>query len=319
MSVKTLLINKTKTYYFTRFGTVRAVDGLSMELGEKEAVGLIGESGCGKTTLALSIIRLLPPQCKILEGSILFKGRNLLELTEKEINRVRGREISMIFQNPSSYLNPVMKISEQIIECITNHHAMKKSEAEEKALEMLTKLRIPEAKQVMRCYPFELSGGMQQRVVIAIALIRNPVLLIADEPTTSVDATIERQILNLLNELKENLSLLLVTHNLGVVAELCEKIYCMYAGKIVEYGDIFKIFENPMHPYTSGLLKSALSIDELKKKIMVVKGDVPSLINPPPGCRFHTRCEHVRPICSKQEPPTVKVGKNHWASCWLHY
>lgn len=313
-------VRHLKTYFYMTSGVVRAVDDVSIEVRHREIVGLVGESGCGKTTLGLSITRLVPPPGKIVAGKILLERVNLLDLTEREIMKIRGGEISMVFQDPMTFLNPVMNVGDQVVEAISLHQKGSKIEHKKKALEMLERVRISSAKEVMNYYPHQLSGGMRQRVLIAMALSCNPSLVIADEPTTAVDVTTQKQILNLMKELTTEFeaSWLIITHDLGVIAEICDKLYIMYAGKIVEHGEIFEVFDGPKHPYTKALLSSALSIDEFKEELTVLDGVVPDLLNPPTGCRFHPRCHQRMQICSQQQPPSVEITKQHRVSCWLY-
>ncbi|MFC1802902.1 ABC transporter ATP-binding protein [Thermoproteota archaeon] len=314
-----LKINKLKTYYIGNDINVMAVDGVNLEVGKKEAVGLVGESGCGKTTLAWSIIRLVPEPGKIIDGTIYFKDKNLLKLTEGDIRKIRGKYISMIFQSPMTYLNPVISIKNQISEKMMLHLGISKEEAIDKVINILGETQIPSPEIVADYYPHQLSGGMQQRALIAMAISCSPELLIADEPTTALDTTVQTGILDLFKELKkkEDFSTLVITHDLGVVAELCDKLYIMYAGKIVEYGDIFEIFENPANPYTKGLLDSTLSIDEYKKDLVSIPGVVPDMRNPPKGCRFHPRCKFADVKCREKEPEEVALKDNHSVFCWL--
>jgi oligopeptide/dipeptide ABC transporter ATP-binding protein len=311
-----------KTYFNTFAGAVKAVDGINLKIHEKEAVGLVGESGCGKTTAAFSILRLVQPPGKIIEGKILYKGENLLEVTEEEMRRIRGKEISLVFQDPLNFLNPVLKIESQIGEAIQSSSGKRARAIDVKGevIKALESVGIPSPSNYAQCYPHQLSGGMRQRVVIATCLIGNPSLLIADEPTTALDVTVQAQILNLLKDLKEKLkfSVLLITHDLGIVADVCDRVYVMYAGKIVENADVFTLYENCKHPYTIGLLKSVLSINEFKENLIVLEGTAPNLLNLPPGCRFHPRCRNRKEICQKQEPPSVEVDKGHVVSCWLY-
>jgi oligopeptide/dipeptide ABC transporter ATP-binding protein len=314
-----LKINDLKTHYYTRKGTVRAVDEVSVKIDEGEAIGLVGESGCGKTTIAFSILRLLPALASIVGGRILFKGRNLLDLAEDDMRHVRGKDISMIFQDPMTYLNPVKKIEDQILEAITLHQSLNEKEAEKAMMEMLEKVRIPSPSQVSRYYPHQLSGGMRQRILIAMALSCNPSLLVADEPTTALDVTVQRQILELLKGLKAEFqtSFLFITHDLGIVAEMCDRVYIMYAGRIVEQADVFNIFEKPKHPYTIGLLKCVLTVDEVKRELDTIEGAVPSLVTPPSGCRFHPRCPYAKDICREDTPLLREIEPGHAVSCWL--
>jgi oligopeptide/dipeptide ABC transporter ATP-binding protein len=300
---------------------VKAVDGVTLKVNKEESVALVGESGCGKTITARSIMRLVPPPGKTIEGRVLFKGKNLLELSEDKMRKIRGKEISMVFQDPMSFLNPVMKIKDQIAETIRLHQQFDKKEARKKAVEVLDAVLIASPSKVAEYYPHQLSGGMRQRVIIAIAVSCNPSLLIADEPTSALDVTVQAQVLDLIKHLTENLgtALLLVTHDLGIVADVCDTVYVMYAGKIVEHANVFSVFEKPTHPYTKGLLESVISIDEFKKTLVSIDGAVPDLVDLPSGCRFRTRCKQYNPkVCSKEEPPFVEVEKDHAVSCWLY-
>jgi len=316
-----LMTQDLRTYYYTDRGVVKAVDKVSLKIGgdRKEVVGLVGESGCGKSTLALSILKLLPPSARIVGGKILWRNSDLSRYTEKEMRAIRGREISLIFQNPETYLNPLMKVGEQVMEVIRVHQSITKDEAKARAFEALELVKLPSS-EVFNRYPHELSGGMRQRVLIAMAVSTNPSLIIADEPTTNLDVTVQAQILDLFKELKEKVetSFLLITHNLGLVAEFCDRVYIMYAGKVVEYGDIYTIFEDPKHPYTQALLRCVLSIEYFKERIIGIEGSVPDLINPPPGCVYHPRCPHRRSICSNQTPLVTEIEKGHGVSCWLY-
>lgn len=315
-----LSIKDLKVYYYTLEGAVKAVNGVDLNLPRGKTVGLVGESGCGKSTVALAIMRLVPRPGKIVGGTILLKEqKNLLGVKEDEMRRMRGKDISMIFQNPTTYLNPVMKVGDQVAEIITIHQGLSKREAREKVLGMMKRVRIPYAEQVYESYPHQLSGGMVQRIVIVTALSCNPSLLIADEPTTALDVTIQAQVLNLLKQLKRDfdVSLLLITHDLGIVADIADIVYVMYAGKILERADVVSLYEKPRHPYTQGLISSALSIDEFKKDLVAIQGTVPNLLDPPSGCPFHPRCSRATTICEKKEPPTMEIEKDHAVSCWL--
>jgi oligopeptide/dipeptide ABC transporter ATP-binding protein len=310
-----------KTYLFTSLGNVKAVDGVSLKVGEGEAVGLVGESGCGKTMTARSIIRLIPtPPGRIVGGRIIFKGRDLLKLTKNELNKMRGKEIGMVFQDPMTFLNPVLKIGDQIAEVLLAHQVATKNDARRKVVEILEKMRMPSASKVVDYYPHMLSGGMRQRVLIAIGICCDPSLVILDEPTSALDATVQAQVLALIKSLKSdfNVSLLLITHDLGIVSDICDRVYVMYAGKIVEHADVYSIFENPLHPYTAGLLNCVLSIDEYKESLFTIPGSVPDMINLPSGCRFHPRCSQSMLVCTEKEPSPIKHNPGHVVSCWLY-
>lgn len=317
-----LKIKNLRTYFFTRRGIVKAVDGVDMEAKKGKLTALVGESGCGKSVTGLSIMGLIPsPVGKIVEGEILFEGNDLAKLNYKEMVDLRGKDISMIFQEPMTSLNPVLTIGRQVGEPLHIHSSLSPEEINERVLSILDLVGIPEPHSRLKSYPHQLSGGMRQRVMIAMALICRPKLLIADEPTTALDVTIQAQILDLMLELmkKINTSIILITHDLGVVAEVCDEVNVMYAGKIVEKGDVFSIFDNPSHPYTWGLLRSIPRIGKKgkAKKLYTIKGMVPNLIDPPPGCRFADRCDKARGICCEEEPPFTTIEEGHFVKCWL--
>ena len=317
-----LKIKNLRTYFFTRRGIVKAVDGVDMEAKKGKLTALVGESGCGKSVTGLSIMGLIPsPVGKIVEGEILFEGNDLAKLNYKEMVDLRGKDISMIFQEPMTSLNPVLTIGRQVGEPLHIHSSSSPEEINERVLSILDLVGIPEPHSRLKSYPHQLSGGMRQRVMIAMALICRPKLLIADEPTTALDVTIQAQILDLMLELmkKINTSIILITHDLGVVAEVCDEVNVMYAGKIVEKGDVFGIFDNPSHPYTWGLLRSIPRIEKKgkAKKLYTIKGMVPNLIDPPPGCRFADRCDKARGICCEEEPPFTTIEEGHFVKCWL--
>ena len=320
MTISLLNIRDLRTYFYTSMATVKAVDCVQLAIDSKEAVGLIGESGSGKTMTAFSIMRLVPRPGRIVGGEITFQDRNLLELNEREMQAVRGKSISMIFQDPMTYLNPVMKIGDQIAEVVVRHQHIERGGARRIALDALEKVQMPDPSIIMNYYPHQLSGGMRQRALIAMAISCRPSLLIADEPTTALDVTVQMQILGLIGRIKEEFatSLLLITHDFGIVAEICDRVYVMYAGKIVEGADVFALYENARHPYTRGLLECLLSPKEYKETLPTIGGFVPDLANPPSGCRFHPRCPHVRPICSEKEPPVLEVEPGHSVFCWLY-
>jgi oligopeptide/dipeptide ABC transporter ATP-binding protein len=320
-----LEIRNLKTYFFTYEGTAKAVDGVSYRLSQGESLGVVGESGCGKSVTGLSILRLVPvPPGKIMGGQVLFGGRNLLDLPEAEMRKIRGNRISMIFQEPMTSLNPVFTIGNQIEEAFRLHQSVSKKEALEKTVEMLRLVRIPSPERCIQSYPHELSGGMRQRVMIAMALSCNPEILIADEPTTALDVTIQAQILDLLNKLKEELgmAIILITHNLGVIAETVRRVLVMYAGKVVEEAGTRELFHHPQHPYTLGLLKSIPHLGSKarqgKVRLQEIPGVVPSLYELPPGCKFLTRCSSVMDICRNEEPVLKEIGTDHFSACWLN-
>ena len=310
-----------RTSFFTPEGEVRAVDGVSFSLEEGKTLGLVGESGCGKSVTALSILRLVPsPPGKIVGGEILYRGRDLLKLGREEMRKMRGDEISMIFQDPMTSLNPVFTVGNQIAEAIRLHQGLGAREAREKTIDMLRLVRIADPESRVDEYPHQLSGGMRQRVMIAMALACNPSLLIADEPTTALDVTIQAQILELIKELQQKLgmALLLITHDLGVVAERADEVAIMYAGKIVERGPVEAIFRRPLHPYTVGLLNSLPGSGEKKKKrLEAIPGVVPSLLELPGGCRFRDRCPKAAGVCAEAEPELLEKEKGHWAACYF--
>jgi len=320
MSEDLLRIRDLKTFFFTAEGVVQAVDGVNLSIGKGEALGLVGESGCGKSTVALSIIRLIREPGKIVGGEIWFEGEDLLRKSEEEIREIRGGKISVVPQNPIASLNPVFTVGSQISEAIKLHQKVQKQEIEEKVAEILDKVGIPDPRGRMNDYPHEFSGGMSQRAMIAMALSCNPSLLIADEPTTNLDVTIQAQILELMKALRKDFgaSILLIGHDLGVISELSDRIAVMYAGKVVEYSDLKGIFQEPKHPYTQALLESIPRIGVETKRLSIIPGTVPRLIDPPQGCRFHPRCKHAMKICSEQEPQLSEVAQEHMAACFLY-
>jgi peptide/nickel transport system ATP-binding protein len=306
-----------RVYFRTDAGLVRAVDGLSLSIAARETLGLVGESGCGKSVTANAILQLLDaPPVEYAGGAIRFRGENLLALGERELRRVRGNLISMVFQEPMSSLNPIMSVGRQISEAILEHQAVTKQEAGARALAMLRRVQIPSPESRFKEYPHQMSGGMKQRVMIAMALACKPQLLIADEPTTALDVTIQAQILDLLNELQSEMgmSILLITHDLGVVAETCDRVAVMYAGKIVERAPVSELFAHPKHPYTHGLFRSLPILNEKKNRLAVIPGAVPSPLDFPSGCRFRTRCAMAQEICL-QEPPLREIAPDHLAAC----
>lgn len=316
-----LKVENLKTYFFTHEGTVKAVDGISFSINRGETLGLVGESGCGKSVTALSIMRLIPhPPGRIVSGEIYSEGKNLLKYNEKEMRNIRGRKISMIFQEPMTSLDPVFTIGHEIKEAVRLHSSVNKKDARDKTIETLRVVGMPDAEKRINNYPHELSGGMRQRAMIAMALCCNPALLIADEPTTALDVTIQAQILRLINELKDEFgaSVLLITHDLGVVAEMCDHVAVMYAGHIVEHTDIDTIFRNPLHPYTKGLNKSIPRLDVDMERLETIKGLVPNLIDLPSGCPFHPRCSYCSAKCMKEMPVLKEAADNHLVKCHLY-
>ena len=316
-----LRVEDLRVYFRTMEGVVKAVEGATFSIKEGEVFGLVGESGCGKSTIGLTILRLLPPNAIIEGGSVVYRGRNLLELPERELEAIRGREISMVFQDPSTTLNPLFTVGEQLADVLRTHLGVEdRGKLEELALRALKMVRMPDPARVLHMYPHELSGGMQQRAVIAIALSTRPRLLIADEPTTALDVTIQAQILELLTDLKEELglSLLFITHNLGVMAEVGDRLAVMYAGTVVEEGTVECVFESPLHPYTVGLLESVPRVSKRKRPLKYIPGSVPSLLNPPPGCRFHPRCPRAMEVCRRERPVPIEVERGHRVACHLY-
>jgi peptide/nickel transport system ATP-binding protein len=317
-----LKIRNLHTYFFTDDGVAKAVDGVDLELEEGGTLGVVGESGCGKSVTALSIMRLIPePPGKIVQGEILFNGADLLTFAEEDMRKIRGRSISMIFQEPMTSLNPVFQVGDQISEVLRLHEGLSRKEAWDRSIEMLKLVGIPSPERRVAEYPHQLSGGMRQRTMIAMALACNPKLMIADEPTTALDVTIQAQILELINRLQQEkgMSVILITHNLGVIAETARKVAVMYAGRIVEYAAVDLLFGDPKHPYTQALLKSIPRLDEehgRKQKLETIPGLVPSLLDLPSGCKFSNRCQYVFDRC-KEEPRLIEADRGHFVRCWL--
>ena len=311
-----LLEIKDLTIHFqTEAGDVQAVNGISLEVDEGKTLGLVGETGAGKTTTALGILRLVPEPGKVLGGSITYKGKNILEMSDKDVRDIRGNEISMIFQDPMTALNPVMTVGDQVVEVIVRHQNCSKVEAQKRMIDIMGDVGIgPER---VDDYPHQFSGGMKQRVIIAIALACNPKLLLADEPTTALDVTIQAQVLEMINNLKVKYktAMILITHDLGIVAESCHAVAIMYAGKIVEYGSLEDIFDHTAHPYTKGLFNSIPSLDKDTDRLQPIRGLMPDPISLPSGCSFHPRCPYADEICSKEVPPQVEVGPGHICQC----
>ncbi|WRO23454.1 ABC transporter ATP-binding protein [Metallumcola ferriviriculae] len=319
LAEKLLQVKNLKTHFFTKEGVVKAVDGVDFDVEKGQTLGIVGESGSGKTITVMSLLRLIPqPPGKIVDGEVLFKGEDLLKKTEKQMRKIRGNEISMIFQDPMTSLNPVMTVGQQIIEAVTYHQKVTKKKARKKAIEALGLVGIPEPSQRVDDYPHQFSGGMRQRAMIAMALACNPELLIADEPTTALDVTIQAQILELMQKLQSDLgtSILLITHDLGVVAESCHQVLVMYAGNPVEKADVESIFEKPRHPYTLGLLHSLPKLgEEQRERLRPIEGNPPNLSSLPDGCNFAPRCDRAEEICLKSEPRVKEVEPGHWVSC----
>ncbi len=324
MADRLLEVKGLKTYFFTDEGVVRAVDGLDLRIDKGETLGIVGESGCGKTVTALSVMKLIPmPPGRIVEGQILYEGRDLVTLPPGQMRKVRGKEISMVFQEPMTSLNPVFTIGEQIAEAIRLHEGLGRRAAMDKTVEMLKIVHMANPERRVKEYPHQLSGGMRQRVMIAMALSCNPKLLIADEPTTALDVTIQAQILELLNELKAKLGMavMLITHDMGVIAETAQRVMVMYAAKVVEEAPVKELFKEPLHPYTQGLLRSIPRIDlaaTKKQRLEAIPGVVPSLIDVPPGCRFTPRCPFAKAVCSEKDPVLKEVKPGHKVACWLY-
>ena len=319
-----LEVKGLKTYFYTEDGVVRAVDGVSFEVYPGEVLGLVGEFGCGKSVTSLSIMRLISKPGRIDEGQILLDGENLLELPEDEMIKVRGNRISMIFQQPQTALNPVFKVGDQLAEVLDVHQDLGKEAGWKRAIALLKMVGVPDPERRVEAYPHELSGGMAQRVMIAMALACVPELLIADEPTTALDVTIQAQILDLMRDLRREMgtSVILITHDLGVVAEMAERVAVMYAGEIVEQTDVNSLFDQPLHPYTQGLIGSIPILGEIKEKLDVIPGSVPNLVNLPPGCRFAPRCQarfkYNCTICAEVKPELEEVKPGHSVRCWLY-
>jgi peptide/nickel transport system ATP-binding protein/oligopeptide transport system ATP-binding protein len=319
-----LRIRNLHTYFFLDEGVVKAVDGVDLNLREGETLGIVGESGCGKSVTALSIMQLIPsPPGRIVKGEISFQGHDLLTLSEAEMRKIRGRSISMIFQEPMTSLNPVFQIGDQISEILQLHEGISRKEAWERSIEMLKIVGIPSPERRVKEYPHHLSGGMRQRAMIAMAVACSPRLMIADEPTTALDVTIQAQILELMTHLKKEkaMSLLLITHNLGVIAETVQNVMVMYAGRIFEHTDVRSIFTDPKHPYTQGLLNSIPRVDREdaeKRRLEAIPGLVPSLLDIPEGCKFFERCQYAFHPCSEKEPLLIEITPGHFVRCWLY-
>ena len=312
-------VRNLKTYFYTEDGVVQAVNGVDFAIREGEVMGLVGESGSGKSVTSLSIMRLLGGSGKIVEGEVIFKGRDLVQLSEEEMVKIRGRDISMIFQQPTSCLNPVFQIGAQVAEVLQIHRRLGTEDAWKQAVEMLRKVGIPDPEKRARSFPHEISGGQAQRVMIAMALACLPDLLIADEPTTALDVTIQAQILDVMRRMRSETgtAILLITHDMGVIAEMCDNVAVMYAGQIVEYTDVNTLFEEQLHPYTEGLLAAIPVLGDVRDSLAVIPGSVPNLINLPAGCKFHPRCPYVKGMCLESVPPLVEVMPGHKVRCFM--
>lgn len=315
-----LEIEELRTHFDTEDGIVKAVDGINLRVREGETVCIVGESGCGKSITALSVMRLLEQDVVNVSGSVRFGDTDILSLTKPQLRSLRGNDIAMIFQEPMSSLNPVLTIGQQIMEPLMDHLKLGKKQARQKAIELISQVGISRAEQIANSYPHELSGGMLQRIMIAIAISCNPKLLIADEPTTALDVTIQAQILDMLRQIKEqsNMSILLITHDLGVVAEMADYVVVMYSGKIVEEGEVVELFERPKHPYTQGLLRSKPIVGQRREELYSIPGQVPNPLTLKESCYFHDRCEHCMSVCTSSEPSLKRVGERQKAACWLY-
>ncbi len=317
-----LEIKGLKTYFFTEEGVVKAIESIDILVHKSETLGLVGESGSGKSVTALSILGIVPdPPGKILEGEVIFHGQDLRKLSDSEMRKIRGNQIAMIFQDPMTSLNPVFTVGDQISEAIILHQKVSKKEAREKSIKIMSLVGIPSADERVDNYPFEFSGGMRQRVMIAMALSCNPELLIADEPSTSLDVTIQAQILELLKATSEefDMSIILITHDMGVIAEMCDRVAVMYAGFICEVGDIMIIFKAPYHPYTRGLLGAIPRPDAAREDLTIIRGSIPNLINPPSACRFHPRCDYwMEGLCERVLPDIVTIEPGHDVRCHIY-
>ncbi|RAL26991.1 ABC transporter ATP-binding protein [Thermoflavimicrobium daqui] len=320
---KVLEVKDLQVSFKTYSGEVHAVRGVSFDLDEGETIAIVGESGCGKSVTSQTLMRLLPsPPSVIKGGEVLFDGKDLTKVSEKEMEKIRGAQIAMIFQDPMTSLNPTLKVGDQITEGLMKHHKMSKSDAKKKAVEMLKKVGIPSPEKRINQYPHQFSGGMRQRAMIAIALACAPKVLIADEPTTALDVTIQAQIIDLMKELQKDIktSIILITHDLGVVADIAKRVVVMYAGKVVESGTLEEIFYQPKHPYTWGLLASMPRLDQTSdQELLPIPGSPPDLFKPPKGCPFAARCKHAMKICLEEMPEATKVSSTHQVACWLEH
>lgn len=315
-----LSVRDLRTYFYTRWGVTKAVDGVSFDLRKGETIGLVGESGCGKSVTVLSIMRLVPcPPGRYVSGEVILDGQDLMKLSDAEMSRIRGRKISMILQDPMTALNPVFSIQNQLYEPLKIHQKLKGRDLWEKAIDALKRVRIPAPDIRIKDYPHQLSGGMRQRVVGAISISCNPLVLVADEPTTSLDVTIQAQYLRLLKDLQQQagLAVIFITHDFGIVAKNCDRVNVMYAGRTIEEADVRTIFNDPLHPYTQALIGSLPKLEEDVERLYSIEGQPPALYNLPPGCSFAPRCPHVMDICKKEYPPEFMPGDRHYTKCWL--
>ncbi len=312
-----LRVQGLRTHFYTYAGIVKAVDNVSLEVNKGETLGVVGESGSGKTVTAQSVLRVVPPPGKIVDGKIEFHGKNLLALRETEMQQIRGKEIAYIFQDPTTTLDPVYTVGDQLAEVIMRHQKLSKKDSWAKAADLLKMVDIPDADIRIHQYPHELSGGTKQRIAIARALSCEPILIIADEPTTALDVTIQAQILDLLREIKNrmNLAMVLITHDMGIVAEICDRVTVLYAGQVCESGTVEQVFEKPKHPYTQALLTSVPNLALRKQKLSVIPGNVPNLIDPPSGCRFNPRCPYAQQICIDRVPELEQIGEERLVHC----
>jgi oligopeptide/dipeptide ABC transporter ATP-binding protein len=321
MARPVLEVKQLQTYFFSSQGTrvVKAVDGVSFTLNEGETLGVVGESGSGKTVTSMSLLRLLPPAARIVGGEVWFQGENLLTKSEREMRELRGSQLTMILQDPMMSLNPLFTIGEQIAEPLRIHRHMRGARLGERVKELLRGVRIPSPEVRLREYPHQMSGGMRQRIVGAIGISCEPKLLIADEPTTSLDVTIQAQYLNLLKDIQQRsrLAMIFITHNIGIVAKMCDNVGVMYAGKLVERAPVRTIFNQPAHPYTEALLQAVPKLTDRSKRLWSIEGQPPDLANPPTGCPFNPRCPHAEDRCRREVPPEFQVGENHYTRCWL--
>ncbi|HEY1419877.1 MAG TPA: ABC transporter ATP-binding protein [Candidatus Dormibacteraeota bacterium] len=320
MAETLLQLEDLRTQFFTGRGVVRAVDGVTLHVDAGETLGVVGESGCGKTITALSILRLVPEPGRIVSGRIIFRGQDVTKMDDDEIRQFRGNDVAMIFQDPMTSMNPVTKVGFQIEEAMTAHERFTERLAKGRVIELLKKVRVPAAESRVKDYPHQFSGGMRQRAMIAMGLSNEPALLIADEPTTALDVTVQAQIIQLMKQLNRELgtAMMLITHNMALVASLCQRVVVMYAGRIVEEGPVDQIFRSPQHPYTWSLLRSVPRVDEARKdRLVSIRGLPPDLLNPPPGCKFHPRCPFVVDRCKIEEPPLGEVAAEQLARCWV--